>query len=40
MTWEAILMQSDTECSQRHVRINSATVEGKLRIQSEYTTVV
>lgn len=40
MTWEAILMQSDIECAQRYVRINSVIVDGKLRIQSEHTTVL
>lgn len=38
--WEAILMQSDTEYLQRYVRINSVIVDGKLRIQSEHTTVL
>ena len=40
MTWEAILMQSGTECSQQYVTINSVIVDGKLRIQSEHTTVL
>lgn len=40
MTWEAILMQSDIDCSQWYVRINSVIVDGKLRIQSEHTAVL
>lgn len=32
----AILMQSHIECSQWYARINSAIIEGKLRIQSEH----
>lgn len=38
--WEALLMQSDIECAQRYVRINLVIVDGKLRIQSEHTTVL
>lgn len=40
MTWETILMQSDIEYAQPCVRINSLIVDGKLRIQSEHTTVL
>lgn len=40
MTWETILIQSDIEYTQRYVRINSVIVDGKLRIQSENSTVL
>lgn len=40
MTWKTILLQSDIECAQWYVRTNSVFVDGKLRIQSEHSTVL